>query len=152
MNNNTTQGRLWYATYGEGKYRVEARGILIGNDLIVAIYGGTTPHIGALAIAIPRPSLQDPNITSATSSVFTLVGHKDDIIARREAEELASRLNRVVVVLAGVHIDQTTDMDIQRLVTTSSECVRLLLCQLLPEYRAKHSAACRNKGAGANPS
>ena len=133
MNDNCTQDGLWYANYGEGKYRVEARGTLIGNDLIVAIYGGTMPHIGALAIAIPRPSLEDPNITSATSSVYTLVGHKDDIIARREAEELAKRLNRVVVVLAGVHIDQATDMDIQRLVTASNECVRLLICQRFPE-------------------
>ena len=131
MNNNTTQGRLWHATHGEGKYRVEARGILIGNDLMVVIYGGTTPHIGALAIAIPRPSLRDTTITSATSSVFTLIGHKDDIIARREAERLASCLNRVVVVLAGVHIDHATDMDIQRLATASSECVSSLLCQLL---------------------
>ena len=84
MNNNTAPGRLWYATHGQGQYRVEARGILIGNELMVAIYGGTAPHIGAIAIAIPRPSLQDPNTTSATSSVFTLVGHKDDVIARRE--------------------------------------------------------------------
>lgn len=132
MNNNTTQGRLWHATSGEGKYRAEARGIFIGNDLMVAIYGGTTPHIGAVAIAIPRPSLRDPNSTSATSSVFTLTGHKDDVIARREAEELASCLNCVVVVVAGFHIDQATDRDIQRLDAASSECIRSLLHQLPP--------------------
>ena len=140
MNNNTNQGRLWYATYGEGKYRVEARGILIGNDLMVAIYGATAPHIGAVAIAIPRPSLREPDITSATSSVFTIVGHKDDVIARREAEGLASCLNRVVVVLAGVHIDQATDTDIERLIAASSECVKLLLCQLPPFLKGEKNA------------
>jgi len=138
MNNNTS-GRLWYATHGEGKYRVEARGILIGNDLMVAIYGATAPHIGAIAIAIPRPSLKDPSITSATSSVFTLVGHKDDVIARREAEGLASCLNQVVVVLAGVHVDQATDMDIQELVAASSECVKTLLCQLVPTLKGERN-------------
>ncbi len=141
MNNSTSQGRLWYTAHGEGKYRVEARGILIGNELMVAIYGGTTPHIGAVAIAIPRPSLRDPNITSATSSVFTLVGHKDDIIARKEAEGLASCLNRVVVVLAGVHIDQATDIDIQRLATASSECVKLLLPQLFSFLKGERDTA-----------
>ena len=132
MNDNIAMGRLWCATSGRGQYRVEARGILIGNELMAAIYGGTTPHIGAVAIAIPRPSLQDPNITSATSSVFTLVGHKDDVIARREAEELASSLNRVVVVAVGLHIDQATEVDIQELAAASSECVKMLICQLPP--------------------
>lgn len=137
MTNKPAQSGLWYVTHGEGKYRVEARGMLIGNDLMVAIYGGTTPHIGAVAIAIPRPSLRDLNSTSATSSVFTLIGHKDDTIARREAEELASCLNRVVVVLAGVHIDHATDIDIQRLEMASSECVSSLLCQLLPSLKGE---------------
>lgn len=132
MNNNTALGRLWYAAHGQGQYRVEARGILIGNDLMVAIYGGTTPHIGAIAVAIPRPSLRDPSITSATSSVFTLPGHKDDIIAKREAERLASCLNRLVVVLAGVHIDHATDADIERLLAVSNECVKSFLRQIHP--------------------
>jgi hypothetical protein len=74
VNNNTAPGRLWYATHGQGQYRVEARGILIGNELMVAIYGGTAPHIGAIAIAIPRPSLQDltlpvPHLLSSLSLV-----------------------------------------------------------------------------------
>jgi len=139
MDDKTVPGRLCYATHGQGQYRVEARGILIGDELMVAIYGGTAPHIGAVAIAIPRPSLQDPNITSATSSVFTLVGHKDDVIARREAEELASSLNRIVVVVAGLHINQATEVDIQELAAASSECVKMLICQLLPFPKGEKS-------------
>ena len=158
MNDDAVSGRLWHATHGQGQYRVEARGILIGNELMVAVYGGTKPHIGAVAIAIPRPSLQDPNITSATSSVFTLVGHKDDVIARRVAEELASSLNRIVVVVAGVHIDDATDTDVERLIAASNECVRSFLCQVHPflaEGRAqsrasllslKHSPLCPRQG------
>lgn len=38
----------------------------------------------------------------------------------------------MVVVLAGVHIDQATDIDIQELAAASSECVKMLLCRLLP--------------------
>ena len=132
MNDDNTAGSLWYATHGEGQYRVEIRGILIGNELMVAVYGGTKPHIGAVALAIPRPSLQDSNITSATSSVFTLVGHKDDVIAREVAEELASSLNRVVVVVAGVHIYDATDTDIERVVEVSNECVRSFLSKVRP--------------------
>ena len=68
----------------------------------VSLFGGI-PHVGATALAVPRPSLKDPARISATSSVLTVTGHKDDELARRLAESLAAGLNRVVTVTAGVH-------------------------------------------------
>jgi hypothetical protein len=53
-----------------------------GDDVVVVLGGGERPHIGALAVAIPRPSLADPEQTSSTSSVITLLGHKDDELYR----------------------------------------------------------------------
>ena len=65
--------------------------------------GGTKPHIGAVGVAIPRPSLKDPRKWSATSSVFTFVGHKEDALVKKISERLASHLKRNVVVTAGLH-------------------------------------------------
>ncbi len=45
---------------GKGRYRIEAEAHCIGKDIIVAIWGGTGPHIGSVAAAVPRPSLEEP--------------------------------------------------------------------------------------------
>lgn len=73
------------------------------DGLTVQIYGGL-PHLGAVAMAYPRPSLRDPAKTSATSSVLTRLGHLDDLLARRASELLARTLNVPVAVVAGVHV------------------------------------------------
>jgi hypothetical protein len=78
----------------------------IGSDLLVAIWGGTHPHIGAVAMAVPRPSLKDPRKVSATSSNFTFVGHKEDLLAKKISEKIASQLKTNVIVTAGIHWDK----------------------------------------------
>jgi gallate decarboxylase subunit D len=88
-----------------GQYRVNAEALLIGEDLVVSIWGGTRPHVGAVALAIPRPSLKKQKGTSATSSVFTRLGHKEDEIVKRFSEQVSAGVHRVVVVTAGIHWD-----------------------------------------------
>lgn len=117
---------------GEGRLRVCLRATEAGEDLVVTIAGGESPHVGSAAVAVPRPSLRDPAATSATASVITLVGHKDDELAKPIAEFLASKLSRTIVVVAGVHIDGATPDDIESLSDTAWELAREL---------------CRQKGA-----
>ena len=62
---------------GKGKYKIEAILIDSGRDLTLWIGGGTSPHVGAIALGIPRPSLEDSNITSASVSVLCLTEHKE---------------------------------------------------------------------------
>ena len=97
----------------KGKFKIEALTQEIGEDLLVAIWGGTRPHIGAVGIAAPRPSLKDPKEWSATSSNFTFIGHKEDILVRKISEKLAGRLGRNVVVTAGIHWDGLTPKEIK---------------------------------------
>ncbi|MFH1059796.1 MAG: hypothetical protein V1797_14110 [Pseudomonadota bacterium] len=85
--------------------RLSARWQWCGADLLVAVEGGDKPHIGAVAMATPRPSLADPGRTSATASVFCYPGHKEDGLAKTLAEALAAALNTRVVVTAGAHWD-----------------------------------------------
>jgi hypothetical protein len=88
-----------------GRFLIEARVQEIGEDLLVSIWGGTRPHIGAVGIAVPRPSLADANRFSATSSNFTFTGHKEDRMVKEVSEIIAAGLNKNVVVTAGIHWD-----------------------------------------------
>ena len=110
-----------------GAYDLEAAARIIGTDLLVAIWGGERPHIGAVAVAQPRPSLRDPAKTSASTSVFCFVGHKEDELARAAAEIMAAVLNRSVVVTAGIHWDALTAEGIRSVVRNS----QLLVDQII---------------------
>jgi hypothetical protein len=89
----------------EGEYDLSAGVRIIGRDILVAIWGGEKPHIGAVAAAQPRPSLKDPHVTSSTASVICYLGHKEDELAKAAAEILAAAFNTNVVVTAGIHWD-----------------------------------------------
>jgi hypothetical protein len=86
----------------------------MGPDLLVTLWGGAV-HIGALGMAVPRASLRDPNERSATSSVFTFPGHKEDVTVKLVSEGLSGRLNRKVVVVAGIHWDRLQPDEIRQL-------------------------------------
>jgi hypothetical protein len=82
------------------------------GDLTIVICGGQD-HAGAVALALPRPSLADPGRQSATSSVLTVPGHKDDLPAREVAEKVAAATGRNVVAVAGIHYDGLEPADLQ---------------------------------------
>lgn len=102
----------WNVSASNDKFGISAEVLEMGDDCLVAVWGGTRPHIGAVGIAQVRPSLRDPSKSSATSSVFTFVGHKEDIVAKMLAEELSRRLGRNIVVAAGIHWDDLSEDDI----------------------------------------
>lgn len=111
----------------EGAYDLEASVKLIGQDLLVAIWGGEKPHIGAIAVAQPRPSLKDPAITGATASVFCFLGHKEDEPAKAASEILAAALNTKVVVTAGIHWDRISEQGIRKVIRNVQILVDLIL-------------------------
>ena len=118
----------------EGAYDLEAGIRLIGNDLLVAIWGGEKPHIGAVSVAQPRPSLKDPNVTSATASVFCFVGHKEDELAKATSEILAAAFNTQVVVTAGIHWDNISEEGIRKVIRNSEILVDLILDKVASSY------------------
>jgi len=117
----------------KGKYDLFASVRLIGDDILVAIWGGEKPHIGAVAAAQPRPSLKDPNIMSSSTSVICYLGHKEDELAKTAAETLAAALNTNVVVTAGIHWDKLSQEGIQ-LIKKNSE---ILLDSVLKRIRSE---------------
>lgn len=118
----------------EGAYDLEASVRLIGNDLLVSIWGGEKPHIGAVSVAQARPSLKDPNVTSATASVFCFVGHKEDELAKAASEILAAALNTQVVVTAGIHWDNMSKEGIQKVIRNSEILIDLILDKIASSY------------------
>ena len=110
-----------------GQFRVYAEVLLIGKDLVVSIWGGTRPHVGAVALAIPRPSLKKQRAISATSSVFTRLGHKEDDIVKRFSEQVSAGVNRVVVVTAGIHWDGISPKGVEIVRSLCDEISRTLI-------------------------
>ena len=117
----------------EGEYDLAASVRQIGQDILVAIWGGDKPHIGAVAMAQPRPSLRDPDVTSSTASVFAYVGHKEDELAKAAAEILAATLKTNVVVAAGIHWDNLPPEGIQRVIENSNILVETILEKIVAE-------------------
>lgn len=113
-------------TSGKGRYRLYCRAFNTGAGLIVHLLGGTEPHVGAVALALPRASLQGRG-RSASTSVLTLLNHKDDELARPAAAELAAGFNCPVVVIAGVHIEAAKPGEIALLVARARRAVSSIL-------------------------
>ena len=111
---------------GVGKYKVTLMAIESGEDIIVTIYGGELPHIGAVAISIARPSLEKPNKISSSTSVFTLIGHKEDQIAKEIAESITKTTKKNNVTIVGLHIQKATKEDINCLILNTKDLVRKL--------------------------
>lgn len=111
----------------EGEYDLEAHVRRIGQDFLVAIWGGEKPHIGAVSVAQPRPSLKDPAVTSSTASVFCFLGHKEDELARAAAEILAASLDTNVVVTAGIHWDNIEQVSIRKVIRNSEILLDMIL-------------------------
>lgn len=123
--------KIFSCLEGEMPYKVEIIAVPVGEDLMVMLQGGQRPHIGAVAVSIPRPSLKNPEITSATTSVYALVGHKEDELAKAAAQRLASALNKNVVLTAGIHVENIPAEGIE---IVEKNC-RILLESLINYYQ-----------------
>ena len=114
----------------EGEFDLEAKVVLIGDDLLIAIWGGEQPHIGAVAMSQSRPGISDQSIISASTSVFTYLGHKEDELAKSIAEDLSAALDTKVIVTAGIHWDNIGVEGIRKVLKNSQVLLNLILERL----------------------
>lgn len=113
-----------------GRININMKAFEIGNDLCVMISGGDSPHIGCVTLTVPRPSLLDKNVNSATTSILNLVGHKDDEAAKYVSDTLSARLNKNVVVTCGIHVDNITTEEIK----TTINLLKQMTDRLIEKY------------------
>jgi hypothetical protein len=110
-----------------GSFDIEAGVRRIGDDLLVAIWGGEKPHIGAVSVAQSRPSLKNPDTMSATASVICFPAHKEDELAKAVSEVLSAVLDTRVVVTAGIHWDNISEDGIRKVINNSKILIDLIL-------------------------
>ncbi|GAB6194497.1 prenylated flavin chaperone LpdD [Desulfocastanea catecholica] len=111
-------------------FPITIKAVLLGDDVNISIFGGEKGHIGAVALAQPRSSLANPAMTSASTSVITLCGHKEDRLACEMAEKAAIAVKGVVSVACGIHVDGASAEQINSIVCKVNEMVEDLLHQL----------------------
>ncbi len=111
----------------EGRFILQALVASVGDDLLVSIQGGTHPHIGAVALALPRPSLKDRKKTSATSSVLTVLGHKEDQTVKFVSETLSAALKKNTAVTAGIHWDHLRPEEINLIIRLTEKLTQKII-------------------------
>ncbi|OPY00100.1 MAG: hypothetical protein A4E60_02484 [Syntrophorhabdus sp. PtaB.Bin047] len=116
-------------TEGDGNFEINAIVHVMGTDILVVLGGGAV-HIGAVGIGQPRPSLRDEGKISSTGSVFTFPGHKEDTVAKSMSEELARRLNRRIVVVAGLHWDRLDAADLGRILNICNRITERIVAEV----------------------
>ncbi|WP_347491091.1 prenylated flavin chaperone LpdD [Desulfoscipio sp. XC116] len=97
------------------------------SGLIIQLLGGDKPHIGATVITHPRPSLTEPGKVSCNSIVIPELGHKEDELAKPLAEKVAINYNCPVVVVAGIHVEHATDVQIKQIKNLCEQLVNKLI-------------------------
>ena len=108
-------------TSGEGRTKVNLLGNNMGSDLVVLIYNENA-HIGAVAVGE-----YDHEQKRASVSVITRVGHKDDAIAHKAAYLISKSIKKPVCVIAGIHLDNITQKEIDKILTNSEIAVKELI-------------------------
>ncbi|AEF94427.1 hypothetical protein Desca_1574 [Desulfotomaculum nigrificans CO-1-SRB] len=112
---------------GTGKFAICLITSFTENGLVCQLFGGDRPHVGAVVLSVPRPSLRDSQRVSCNSSVLPMINHKDDELAKPVAEKLAKHFNQPVALVAGVHLDNASPEDINVLVNNCWLAVDQLL-------------------------
>lgn len=129
--------KRFFLEISKGRFKIHGVVQEVGQDILVSIWGGTRPHIGAVGMAVPRPSLENEEKWSATSSNFTFIGHKEDTLVKTISERLAARLRRNVVVTAGIHWDGITSNEIKAIQNLTQKLSDQILEKFVPTQRRK---------------
>jgi gallate decarboxylase subunit D len=111
---------------GKGRTRVTISARFTGEDLVVLFYN-EKGHIGAVAVAD-----YDHKGQRASVSIITRLGHKEDIVAHNAAHLLCKQTKKAVCVIAGIHLDNITEMEKQQIVENSNKLVTNLIVKLSP--------------------
>jgi len=108
-------------TEGKGRARVNVTVNGMGSDLVVRIFNQDA-HIGAVALGD-----YDHEHERASVSVVTRLGHKDDALAKEAAYLLSKSTRRPVCVIAGVHLDNITGAEIDKILANTKLAVSKII-------------------------
>ncbi len=108
-------------TEGKGRASVNIAVNSMGSDLVVRIFNQDA-HIGAVAIGD-----YDYEQKRASVSIVTRLGHKDDTLAQEAAYLLSKSIMRPVCVIAGVHVDNITREEIDKILANTKIAINEII-------------------------
>lgn len=121
-------------SYGEGKYTIYISALVTEDGISVNLTGGERPHVGGVALSVPRQSLTTGTVSCDTCSCDTWLipvpGHKDIYAAGPASERICKATGEKTVVVAGIHIDHATPEEVQILLENANKATELLLEQI----------------------
>jgi len=100
-------------TSGEGKYKVWLKEEKVGDGLLYVLGGGERTHIGGIVFCEPNKEPQ----------VIRLEGHYDDIVLKPIAEVACQKYKKKVVAIGGVHVDNASKEEINKLVENCNNLI-----------------------------
>ena len=110
---------------GEGRYAVFVTAVVTADGISATFCGGDKPHVGGMAMSIPRVSKQG-NKPSCDTWIVPVPGHKDQEVAAQAAQLICLQTGMTAAVVAGIHIDQATPEEIALIVKNCQEAAGLL--------------------------
>lgn len=132
-------------TAGEGKYRVWLKQEDLGNDLLYILGGGERPHVGGVVVKVPGTGCGTSgrtgdgigdgtgggtgdetgdgtgNAAGEKTKVLKLENHYDHLVLEPLAEAACRKYNKTVVVVGGIHVDNASKDEIDKLIANCEE-------------------------------
>lgn len=113
-------------TYGEGRYEILLRVQATADGLSSLLTGGEKPHVGGMAMSVPRAGQSGGKILCDTW-ITPRPGHRDAELAARVSELICSATNQTTAVVCGIHIGNAQKSEISLLVENSLAAARLFV-------------------------
>ncbi len=101
------------------KIRLYAKIYPIGNDLLIAIFGGDKPHVGS-ALLVNKNELKS----------ISLKSHKDHFALEIIAKILKKHTKKNIALVGGIHIENISKKQINQVLTLSEKLAYKLLKKL----------------------
>ena len=119
--------------YGSEKYKIRLEVLSTnGRGLNIFVTGGDTPHVGAVALAVPSANAATGE-TTCDINIITAYGHKDRFLAEKVADLVCRQTGEIVSVTAGVHVDNATGDDLRTLIANTMTAAENFLGDYLTE-------------------
>lgn len=103
---------------------IEIRFHTMGADIVFLVTGGAA-HIGAIATAY----MSDDATQVIDTKVLVLPCHREGELAAELAEMAFHALHRTVAVLVGIHLNQPSKQDIERIMNNAKNTMKQILEQ-----------------------
>lgn len=89
----------------------------IGNDYLLTLTGGEE-HVGAVGIG-----QFDEKSQRASSSVATMPGHREELLALNGARQVSKATKKTTVLVVGIHQDNINLEEIKDVVSAAEEMI-----------------------------